>query len=68
MNINKEEDQQGLNNINVLPCCSQLEAEPELNIIDHNNNLTFPVLKPTQTKEKVDIEALFQARLQRQLE
>jgi hypothetical protein len=66
--ITNKEDKQGLNNINALPCCSQLETEPELDVIDRNSNLAFPVSEPKLTKETVDIEALFQQRLQRQLE
>jgi hypothetical protein len=66
--ITNKEDKQALNNINELPCCSQLETEPELDVIDRNNNLAFPVSKPKPTRETVDIEALFQQRLQRQLE
>lgn len=64
--ITNKENKQGLNN--ALPCCSQLETEPELDVIDHNSNLAFPASQPKPTKETVDIEALFQQRLQRQLE
>ncbi|MGZ8919300.1 MAG: hypothetical protein ACXW0T_13860 [Methylobacter sp.] len=67
MVINKE-DNRGLNNINTLPCRSKRETESKLDVMDHKSNLACQVSKPKPTKEAVDIEALFQERLQRQLE
>ncbi|WP_174625637.1 hypothetical protein [Candidatus Methylobacter favarea] len=66
--ITYKKDNQELNSSNILTCCcSQQKTKPESDVTNHKGNLALQALKPKPTKEPVDIEELFQKRLQRQL-